>query len=159
MDQILLESFLNGVVLHLNDSDLPMENAKFWNEIIAPFVQEGSTLDLKLTSHKKLGKFYQYLDKQRLIKYKEAKKKNDQAQVESVLRNNKLLEDWVPTVEGNTKNDKKKEKDTQEVKLFIFKSIKEFVSGLETIKKFAQPILEENVYSYEEWLKRVDEFL
>jgi hypothetical protein len=35
-----------------------MENAKFWNEIIAPFVPEGANLDLKLTSYKKLGKFY-----------------------------------------------------------------------------------------------------
>lgn len=58
MDQILLESFLNGVVLGLNDSELPMENAKFWNEIISPFVPEGVNLDLKETSYKKLGKFY-----------------------------------------------------------------------------------------------------
>jgi hypothetical protein len=53
-----MESFLNGVVLGLNDSDLPMENAKFWNDIISPYVPEHSNLDLKLTSHKKLGKFY-----------------------------------------------------------------------------------------------------
>ena len=58
MDNILMESFLNGVVLGLNDSDLPMENAKFWNDIISPYVPEHSNLDLKLTSHKKLGKFY-----------------------------------------------------------------------------------------------------
>jgi hypothetical protein len=33
------------------------------------------------------------------------------------------------------------------------------VSGFESIKKFAQPILEENSYPYEEWLKRVEEYL
>ena len=53
-----MESFLNGVILGLNDSDLPMENAKFWNDVISPYVPEGKNLDLKLTSFKKLGKFY-----------------------------------------------------------------------------------------------------
>jgi hypothetical protein len=33
------------------------------------------------------------------------------AQVESILRNNKMIEDWVPTVGNTTKNDKKKDKD------------------------------------------------
>lgn len=118
-----MESFLNGVILGLNDSDLPMENAKFWNEIISPYVAEGQSLDLKLTSHKKLGKFYQYLDKMNLIEYKEAKKKTDQAQVERILRNNPKIEDWVPTVGSSIKNEKKKEKDTTEEKPFIHKSI------------------------------------
>ncbi len=38
MDKWLLEAFLNGVVLNLNDKDLPMENSKFWNEIIVPCI-------------------------------------------------------------------------------------------------------------------------
>lgn len=38
MDKRLLEAFLNGVVLNLNDKDLPMENSKFWNDVIAPCI-------------------------------------------------------------------------------------------------------------------------
>ncbi len=53
------------------------------------------------------------------------------------MRNNKLIEDWVPTVGGNNKQDKKKEKDTTEEKPFIHKSVKEYVTGFESIKNLA----------------------
>ena len=33
-DERLMNAFLNGVVLILKDKDLPMENSKFWNDII-----------------------------------------------------------------------------------------------------------------------------
>ena len=74
-----MNAFLNGVVLILKDKDLPMENSKFWNDIIVPGMDPQQPFDLKNTSYKKMGKFLQHLEKQKLIKYKEVSKKVDVA--------------------------------------------------------------------------------
>lgn len=70
-----MSAFLNGVVLIVKDKDMPMENSKFWNEIVVPGMDPNEPFDLKNTSYKKMGKFFQHLEKQKLIKYKEVSKK------------------------------------------------------------------------------------
>lgn len=50
-----------------------------------------------------MGKFFQFLEKQKLIKYKEVSKKVDIAQIEGVLRQNKAIEDWIPNIRVKNK--------------------------------------------------------
>ena len=70
-----MEAFLNAVHLKLWDNNLPIENANFWNNYIIPCQSHNIELDIKKSSYKKLGKLFQYLDKENLIKYREADKK------------------------------------------------------------------------------------
>lgn len=53
-----MNAFLNGVILILKDKDMPMENSKFWNEIVVPGMDPNEPFDLKNTSYKKMGKFF-----------------------------------------------------------------------------------------------------
>lgn len=77
-----MEAFLNAVTLKMTDDDaLPIENANFWNNYIIPCKNPKADIDIKNSSHKKLGKLFFNLDKQGLIKYKEASKKQQTAQI------------------------------------------------------------------------------
>ena len=53
-----MEAFLNAVNLILNDNDLPIENANFWNNYIIKCKNTDQILDIKKSSHKSLGKFF-----------------------------------------------------------------------------------------------------
>ena len=68
-----MEAFLNAVALKITDTDLPIENANLWHNFILPC--KTNIIDLKQSSYKKLGKFFQFLDKEGMIKYEEANKK------------------------------------------------------------------------------------
>ena len=70
-----MEAFLNAVKLMVDDSKLPIENADFWNNYILPCRNPEVTLNIKNSKYKKLGKFFSQLDKDGLITYKEANKK------------------------------------------------------------------------------------
>lgn len=58
-----MEAFLNAVSLKLDDGDLPIENANFWNNYILTCKNPKANLDIKKSSHKKLGKLFSNLDK------------------------------------------------------------------------------------------------
>lgn len=58
-----MEAFLNAIVLKINDDDLPIENATFWNDYVLPCQSSSAKIDIKKSSHKKLGKFFFNMDK------------------------------------------------------------------------------------------------
>lgn len=58
-----MEAFLNAVILKLTDDNLPIENANFWNNYLIPCKNPDVVLDIKKSSHKKLGKLFFNLDK------------------------------------------------------------------------------------------------
>lgn len=74
-----MEAFLNAVVLKISDDNLPMENAVFWNDYVLPCQNPDAKIDIKKSSHKKLGKFFFNMDKQGYIKFKDASKKQQTA--------------------------------------------------------------------------------
>lgn len=57
-------------------------------------------LDIKKSKHKKLGKFFNYLEKQKMIKYNEASKKMTTPHVSGILRLNQKIEKWEPTIDS-----------------------------------------------------------
>lgn len=58
-----MEAFLNAVNLKIDDNDLPIENANFWNNFMLPCKGPEADLEIKNSSYKKLGKFFSTLDK------------------------------------------------------------------------------------------------
>lgn len=93
-----MEAFLNAIVLKITDDDLPLENANMWNNYILPCKNPKVKIDIKNSSHKKLGKFFFNMEKMGLIKYKEASKKQQTPQITQILRVNKKISEWVPTI-------------------------------------------------------------
>lgn len=58
-----MEAFLNAVNLKLMDGDLPIDNSEFWNNYLMACKSPQAKINIKNSSHKTMGKFFQYLDK------------------------------------------------------------------------------------------------
>lgn len=99
MDERIMEAFLNATKLSITDKDLPIECGKLWtNFIIKCKGSDSEDLDFKLSSHKKIGKFLQNLQKDKILTYEEASKKNPVPKVTKIDFSHKKIEDWTPTV-------------------------------------------------------------
>lgn len=99
MDQRILEAFLNAVKISLQGDDLPIEIGKFWSDHITKCrTVDSEELDLKISSHKKIGKFLQQMQKDKLLVYEEANKKNPVPRITKVEFHAKKIAEWTPTV-------------------------------------------------------------
>ena len=98
MDEFIIEAFFNALKLVIKDDMLPLENSYLWNRYIVPCKLPDATIDIKRSSFKKLGKFYQEMDKQNIIKYGEASKKITTPQIVRINRQNQRLKDWKPNI-------------------------------------------------------------
>lgn len=142
MDEKIMEAFLNATKISITDKDLPIECGKLWtNFIIKCKGSDSDDLDFKLSSHKKIGKFLQVLNKDKILTYEEASKKNPVPKVTKIDFSHKKIEDWAPTItakqleQRNSKDDDEKgsNKDSWRVQVEITKlfkphdSIKRFV--------------------------------
>lgn len=130
MDEKIMEAFLNSTKISLTAADLPIECGKLWtNFIIKCKGSEHDDLDMKLSSHKKIGKFLQNLQKEKILTYEEASKKNPVPKVTKIDFSHKKIDNWEPTVtakqleQRNSKDDEEKgqSKDSWRVQLEITK--------------------------------------
>lgn len=103
MDDLIIEAFLNCLVLSVDDKDLPMETPKFWKEHIEPC--KTGDIKIKESSFKNLGKFFKMMDKRGLIKFKEAGKKSSSSEIVSIVRHCKELDKWEPTISEAKRGD------------------------------------------------------
>lgn len=114
MDEKIMEAFLNSVKISLQEKDLPIECGKFWtNHIIKCKTEDDDDLDLKLSSFKKIGKFFQTMQKDKILTYEEASKKNPVPKVTKIDFYCPKITAWTPTITGkvldrrNAKDDEK----------------------------------------------------
>ena len=158
MDAYILEAFLNAIVLSLDDSDLPIENANLWNNHILPCRPTGVELDLKYSSHKKLGKFFNAMDKLGLITYKEASKKSAVPQITVIHKENKKISDWEATISAPLSKESE-EKEKAPMKHEITHSIENLCKPDSLLKKYLGLAPSVEFIPYEEMDKRIREFL
>lgn len=133
MDEKIMEAFLNATKIAITDKDLPIECGKLWtNFIIKCKGSDHDDLDFKLSSYKKIGKFLQVLNKDKILTYEEASKKNPVPKVTKIDFSHKKIEDWEPTVtakqleQRNSKDDDEKgsAKDSWRVQIEVVKQFK-----------------------------------
>lgn len=144
MDDKIMEAFLNSVKISLTDKELPIELGKFWtNHIIKCKTEDNDELDFKLSSYKKIGKFFQTLQKDKMLTYEEASKKNPVPKVTKIDFYCQRITQWTPTVtakdlERRTSKDDEKggqQKESWRVPIEIVKlykpqdSIKNLIDG------------------------------
>ena len=98
MDERIMEAFLNAVRIAITDKDLPIECGKLWTSITKCKSNAVDDLDLKLSSYKKIGKFLQTLEKDKILTYEEASKKNPVPKVTKIEFHNKKITEWVTTI-------------------------------------------------------------
>lgn len=74
MDQIVMEAFNRCIIETLNDSELPLEPSDFLKRHFSEFhMQDGSPIDLKCSSFKKIGKLLESMDKIDVLDYGQPK--------------------------------------------------------------------------------------
>lgn len=78
MDQYLKECFLNAIKLSRVESELPIDSGRFYMDFMLLARPEGVKLEVKDSSYKKLGKFYEEMSKQKFIEFKHSKDKKGQ---------------------------------------------------------------------------------
>lgn len=125
-DAEILEAFFNALKLTIKDDLLPLENSYFWNRFIVPCKSLDTNIDIKLSSFKKLGKFYQEMDKQGYIKYEEASKRLAAPHVIKINWQNPVIKSWKPTI---------KEPATIQEQKDNSKSIREKISQIDNLIK------------------------
>jgi len=74
MDEYLVDAFMTALKISVNDKDLPLDAGQFYSDHMLPCKRENVFLDIKNSSHKKLGKFLTAMQKLDIIEYKESKK-------------------------------------------------------------------------------------
>ena len=67
MDQYLKQSFLNAIKLSKVEAQLPIDSGRFYIDFMLLARPEGIKLDVKDSSYKKLGKFYDDMAKHKFI--------------------------------------------------------------------------------------------
>ncbi len=130
------EAFLNAIHLLVDDNSLPIENADFWNNYIVPCKNPDVSLDIKGSTYKKLGKFFGQMEKEGFLKYAEASKKNSTPQINRILRNNKQIENWTPTI-SKPKIDEEEEED-EENYIWIRNSVLTYCRPREKMKVYLE---------------------
>jgi hypothetical protein len=68
-----MEAFMNALILSINSCELPIDGSKFYQNHMLLCKREHVKLDLKNSSHKKIGKFFTNMAKLGIIDYKEKK--------------------------------------------------------------------------------------
>eukprot|EP00871_Galdieria_phlegrea_P000533 jgi/Galph1/1480/GphlegSOOS_G160.1 len=96
MDSLLDQCFLQAAKCLVQDSQLPMEASKLFNDFVLPCRPVGTVIDLKKSSYKKLGAFMKSLSKRRLCRLKEGK---GQIQVLTINRNHELYQSFEPLMQ------------------------------------------------------------
>jgi len=87
---------------------LPIDAGEFYSDHVLPCKRENVFIDLKNSSHKKLGKFLQVMMKLDLIEYKESKK-GAAPQITRINRGNPRLSEFEPVVSKAAKKDREEE--------------------------------------------------
>ena len=114
MDELISEAFFNACKLSLSEGDLPIECGKLWTDhIIKCKPSDEADLDLKISSYKKIGKFLHYLQKEKLLTYEEASKKNAVPKVTKIEFHHKKIADWVPTLTVKALEGRQKDEDNE----------------------------------------------
>lgn len=159
MDKNIKEAFLNCLILTVDDKNLPLENMVMWKEHIVPCKNPEVELDVKKSSYKTLGKFFQTMDKEEFIVYKEANKKSSTPQITEILRTNEILSEWEPTV-SESANKKLKDDDgkKESSKIEITKSVKNMCKPKDFLKKYMINPPEDYI-EYKDFVKKVEEYL
>ena len=100
MDNYLRESFLNVLKLSRVDDELPIDSGRFYMDFMLLARPEGVKLDIKESSYKKLGKFYDEMAKQKLIEFKQGKEKKGQqgSTITKIFYDNEDLKNFIPTI-------------------------------------------------------------
>jgi translation initiation factor 2D len=58
MDEYIMEAFLNALKIGVSSKDLPLDGSKFYQNHMLLCKRDNVMLDLKNSSHKKIGKFF-----------------------------------------------------------------------------------------------------
>lgn len=100
MDGYLKESFLNALKLSKVEGELPIDGGRFYMDYMLLARPEGVKLEIKDSSYKKLGKFYEEMAKQKFIEFKHTKDKKGQQgpTINKILYDNEELKSYIPTV-------------------------------------------------------------
>ena len=78
MDQYFKEAFFNVLKLTKIEGELPIDSGRFFSDYMVLARPEGVKLEIKDSTYKKLGKFYEEMGKAKFIDFKPAKEKKGQ---------------------------------------------------------------------------------
>ena len=99
MDEYFKESFLNAIKLTKIEQELPIDSGRFFMDFMLLARPEGVKLEVKESSYKKIGKFFEEMAKKKLIEYKHPKDRKAQgAQITKIFWENEDLKNHVPTI-------------------------------------------------------------
>jgi hypothetical protein len=78
---------------------LPIDSGKFFMDYMIAAKPEGVKLEIKDSSYKKIGKFFEEMNKKKIIEYKHPKDKKAQgAQIIKIFWENDDVKNHVPTI-------------------------------------------------------------
>ena len=92
MDELIDMTFMQALVTSLDDGDLPVETSSFFSTLLASR-PPGTSIDIKASSYKKVGKLMQTMKKRKIIKLEERK---GATYIKKVERHAKELKQHVP---------------------------------------------------------------
>lgn len=111
-----MEAFLNAVYISDALKELPIDGSNFYQNHMLLCKRENVQLDMKNSSFKKIGKFFQVklfllksISKLGVIEYKEAKKGSN-PMITKINMSHPKVKDWTPTINKmgtNSKNELK----------------------------------------------------
>ena len=74
MNQIVMEAFNRTILESVEDSELPLEPSDFLKKHFSQFhMNDGSVIDLKLSTYKKIGKLLDTMARNQVLEYTEPK--------------------------------------------------------------------------------------
>ena len=136
MDKNIIEAFMNCIYLSIKDKDFPIENSTFWNKHIIKCRNPDFEINIKKSSFKKLGKFFQFLNSKKYIVYKEASKKVVTPQILRINKNNYEIKNWNLTVKQIIEEKEVKKIEGNNFKVEIKNKIVNFCQPKSKVKKF-----------------------
>ena len=100
MDQYFKQAFLNVLKLSKVEAELPIDSGRFFSDYMVLARTDGTKLQIKDSSFKKLGRFYEQMAKLKFIEFKPAKEKKGQqgSTITKILWENDELKNYVPTI-------------------------------------------------------------
>ena len=158
VDQLIMEAFLNAVVLTVDDGELPMENKDFWTKFVLPCRSCSETIDIKHSSYGNLTKFYQYLMNQKMIEYKEAGKKGKVNEIVKIYREHKKIENHEPTVSHPDHRENEDAKDDN-VKLEITKEVMNLYKIPVALKHYFTKFINDEYVLRDDFERQLRDFL
>ena len=120
---------------------------------------EGVKLDIKQSSYKKLGKFYEQMAKQKFIQFKHGKEKKGQqgSTISRIMYENEQLKNFVPTIQRMGQKEVEAKEQTvnsnsiKTAKLKISKSL-----TVENVYKVNEELLNELNFKKVDYMKDID---